>query len=149
MRIYTEMDFESFKPWSGACSTHERICNHGKAKLFDSVLQEEYPEGMTEGELNDLLHHDSDWCYKTCGLKTEAELQDEFDALDAKCDELIEHYETACLDWEQETTDERDQRPDSREIFAKQEEIWKRDYAARYKELPEEMETLKAEIANL
>ena len=149
MRIYTDTDFESFKPWSGACSTYERICNHGKARLFDSVLQEEYPGGMTEEKLNDLLHHDSDWCYKACGLKTEAELQDEFDALDTKRDELIEHYEIACHDWEETTTDERDQRPDSREILAKQEKIWKQDYAARYKELSEEMEALKVELCNM
>ena len=149
MRIYTEMDFESFEPWSGACSTHERICNHGKAKLFEQILQEAYPEGLTESGLNDLLHHETDWCYKVCGLKTEAELRDEFDALDTERDELLEHYETACHDWEEETTDERDQRPDSREILAKQEEIWKRDYADRYKELSEEMAALKAEIASL
>lgn len=43
MKIYSELDFASFEPWCGAVDTHKRICDAGKAKAFEAVLEDLYP----------------------------------------------------------------------------------------------------------
>lgn len=46
---------EDFKPWSGAVPWHKEICDAGKGEALIQALEELYPEGLTDGALNDLL----------------------------------------------------------------------------------------------
>ena len=55
MKIYSELDFVSFNPWSGAVNTHRRIVDADKAEAFEAELEALYPDGMSETQLNDLL----------------------------------------------------------------------------------------------
>lgn len=71
MRIYQEIAIEDFEPWSSAVSTWEDIINAGKAEIFEQAIEELYPEGLSEMELNDLLWHESDWCYSLCDMTIE------------------------------------------------------------------------------
>ena len=59
---------EAFEAWSGAVSTKETIINAGKAKEFDGLLDELFPNGCTEGELNDFLWFEDDYIYNLLGI---------------------------------------------------------------------------------
>ena len=63
----------NFDTWSGATSTKEAIIEAGKDEEFDQLIEELYPDGMSETQLNDLLWFDSDWVYDALGMETEEE----------------------------------------------------------------------------
>lgn len=52
-----------FHPWSGAVSTWEDIQEANKVDEFDSLLDEFYPDGISDTQLNDLLWFESDWVF--------------------------------------------------------------------------------------
>lgn len=69
--IYESLD--KFIPWSGAVSTWKRIEEENKIDQLDSILEDLYPDGMTETELNDLLWFDEDSVYEWLGMEIENE----------------------------------------------------------------------------
>ena len=77
MTVTYELDLDRFEAWSGAVETLDRIQREGKTGELESVLDELYPEGMSETELNDLLWFDSDTVYEWLGMKTDDELEEE------------------------------------------------------------------------
>lgn len=64
---------DSFKPWSGAVDTWEKIVDAGLLGELDSLLEEIYPEGLDETELNDLLWFEPEWILESLGLSDEVE----------------------------------------------------------------------------
>ena len=48
MTITYELNLNSFKAWSGAVDTLERIQREEKCEELENVLEELYPDGMTE-----------------------------------------------------------------------------------------------------
>lgn len=68
MQISYELDLNTFKAWSGAVDTLERIRSEGKCEVLEQALEEIYPDGMEEGQLNDLLWFDSEFVYGLCGI---------------------------------------------------------------------------------
>lgn len=76
MKITYELDLNTFEAWSGGEDTLNRIINNGLVNEFEVMLEECYPEGMDETQLNDLLRFDSDWIYETLGLETESSLKE-------------------------------------------------------------------------
>ena len=77
MKIYKELDLESFEAWSGAVDTLEKVKEEGKCEELEYLLEELYPDGMSETELNDILWFEDDWIYETLGIKDEDEDEDE------------------------------------------------------------------------
>ena len=73
MKIYRELDLTSFEPWSGAVDTYNTIYNADKLEELECLLEELYPEGIDETQLNDLLWFDSKWLYETLGISEEDE----------------------------------------------------------------------------
>ena len=74
MKIYRELDLTRFEPWSGAVDTYNTIYNADKLEELECLLEELYPEGIDETQLNDLLWFDSKWLYETLGMsKDESE----------------------------------------------------------------------------
>lgn len=69
MKIYTEQGLNNFRPWSGASITYDRVAEAGKLDELESALEEIYPEGMSETELNDLLWFDDKWIYEILGMQ--------------------------------------------------------------------------------
>ena len=53
MRIYSEISLEHFEAWSGAVDTLDRVREAGKCEELESILEDVYPDGMSETELND------------------------------------------------------------------------------------------------
>lgn len=67
---------EAFEAWSGAIPTKEAIINAGKAKEFDRLLDELFPDGCTEGELNDFLWFEDSTIYKLLEINNNNEDND-------------------------------------------------------------------------
>ena len=63
----------NFDAWSGAVDTKERILEVGKGDDFDNLIDELYPEGLSETALNDLLWFEEDWIFETLGISEEEE----------------------------------------------------------------------------
>lgn len=69
MKAISEVDdLESFDAWSGAVETKEAVIAAGKSKEFEAMIDEIYPDGVTETELNDLLWFDADFVYASLGM---------------------------------------------------------------------------------
>ena len=64
MKIICETSLENFDAWSGARDTLDRIIEEGKCSELETILESEYPDGMTDTELNDLLWFESDLIYE-------------------------------------------------------------------------------------
>lgn len=60
--------FDSYQPWSGAIDTWDLITDAHKVEDLDSLLEEAYPEGLTETELNDLLWFEPEWVLSELGI---------------------------------------------------------------------------------
>ena len=67
----------NLKHGGGAVDTLDRINNEGKAEVLETVLEELYPEGMDETQLNDILWFESDWCFEMCGIYEEEDEENE------------------------------------------------------------------------
>ena len=68
MRIVKEISVENFEGWSGANDTIEVIEKAGKVDEFDNLIEELYPDGLSEVSLNDLLRFDYEWIYETLDI---------------------------------------------------------------------------------
>ena len=73
MKIISETGIYNFESWSGAKDTQKRIIEEGKDKEFDCLIEDIYPDGLTDTQLNDLLWFDSEWIYETLGITDEEE----------------------------------------------------------------------------
>ena len=93
MIITYELDLDSFKAWSGAVDTLERIQREGKCAELENVLEELYPDGMTETELNDLLWFDSESVYEWLGIRSEAQIEKEIEEAEAELEEKLNDLE--------------------------------------------------------
>lgn len=70
MTIKSEISLENFEAWSGGRDTLDRIINEGKCNELENILEDLYPDGMTDTELNDLLWFDSDTVFEWLNIRT-------------------------------------------------------------------------------
>lgn len=71
MKIYKEINsLLEFEPWSGAQDTWKKLINHDCAERAIEMIEEFYPEGLSETAFNDILWFESDWVYGMLGLPT-------------------------------------------------------------------------------
>jgi len=75
--INENMNLVDFDAWSGAVETKQAIIDAGKAEDFDSLIEELYPDGLTETQLNDILWFDEDWIFENLGMNEEEEEEEE------------------------------------------------------------------------
>ena len=93
MTITYELDLNSFQAWSGAKETLERIQREGKCAELENILEELYPDGMTETELNDLLWFDSESVYEWLGIRSEGQIEKEIEEAEAELEEKLSDLE--------------------------------------------------------
>ena len=93
MTMIYELDLNSFQAWSGAKETLERIQREGKCAELENVLEELYPDGMTETELNDLLWFDSESVYEWLGIRSEGQIEKEIEEAEAELEEKLSDLE--------------------------------------------------------
>lgn len=77
MTITYDLDLNIFNAWSGAVDTLDRIQREGKCEELENILEDLYPDGMTEAELNDLLWFDSEAVYEWLGIRSETKVREE------------------------------------------------------------------------
>lgn len=65
------MSFNDYEPWGAAMRHFDRIVREGKWENLDNLLEELYPEGLTDVKLNDMLSYDNDWIFESIGMDTE------------------------------------------------------------------------------
>ena len=65
MRITSEMSLTNFKAWSGAKDTLNKLIELDKCEELEFILDDLYPDGLTDTQLSDILWFESDWIYET------------------------------------------------------------------------------------
>lgn len=68
MKITTELSIRDFKAWSGAADTKKKIIDNNMVEEFDQLIEEIFPEGISDTYLNDLLWFDANWILETLGI---------------------------------------------------------------------------------
>ena len=71
MKIY--MTMTKFQPWAGAVDTYNKLIENDLFDTFLNILEDLYPDGISETELNDILWFESEWVYEIIGLILEDE----------------------------------------------------------------------------
>ena len=79
MKITYDLDLETFEPWAGAVDTLERIKEENKLMELENLLEELYPDGLEETELNDILWFEEDFLFSNLGISTEEEEDEDED----------------------------------------------------------------------
>ena len=69
MKITSEMSLKNFKAWSGAKDTLNKLIELDKCDELEFILDDLYPNGLTETELNDILWFDDEWIFETLGIE--------------------------------------------------------------------------------
>lgn len=59
---------QNFEAWSGAKETKQTILDNDKEKEFENLIDELYPDGITDTQLNDLLWFESEWIFESLGI---------------------------------------------------------------------------------
>lgn len=77
MKIISEQSVSEFNAWSGAKETQQIIIDNDKENDFDLLIEEIYPEGLTDGQLNDLLWFDSEWIFEQLGISEEEDNEED------------------------------------------------------------------------
>ena len=93
MTITYELDLNSFQAWSGAKDTLDRVQREGKCAELENILEELYPDGMTETELNDLLWFEPETVYEWLGIRSEGQIEKEIEEAEAELEEKLSDLE--------------------------------------------------------
>lgn len=133
MTIAYELDLNSFKAWSGAIDTLDRIKREGKCEELESILEDTYPDGMTETELNDLLWFEADEVYSWVGLRTESEIQGEIDQAEEELESLQNDFKSDTVDMDEYEAAE----------------VYESDYKDDIEELKDRIDELRSELDEL
>ena len=147
MKIYSELNLNNFKPWSGAVSAFERIQKENKLNELEEVLDELYPDGISDTTLNDILWFEEEYLFNLLGIRSEEEIRNEINEKEDELECLMEELEIFKFEFEEETTDLTS--AEKTKVF---EEEYKRDIDALendIKELKEEIDELMEELSQM
>ena len=131
MKIYSEISLENFEAWSGAEKTLDKIISDGKAQELEFILEDLYPEGMDETQLNDLLRFEPEWCYEAVGIRTESEIESELKEAEEELENMMNDY--------------RDEIDDEELTEEEKAEIWE-SYQPDIEEIEDRIAELKEEL---
>ena len=66
MRVYQELNLIDFRPWSGAVNTMEELTSE-EINILQETLEELYPDGLSDTQLNDILWFEDEWISEVIG----------------------------------------------------------------------------------
>ena len=69
MKITSEMSLKNFKAWSGAKDTLNKLIELDKCDELEFILDDLYPDGLSDTQLNDILWFEDEWIYETLGIE--------------------------------------------------------------------------------
>ena len=67
MKVYKEMSLTDFEPWSGAKDRYN-VLTYEQLEQLTAILEDEYPDGMSETQVNDILWFEEDWIAEMLGF---------------------------------------------------------------------------------
>ena len=70
-RTNNNVSVRNFDAWAGAKDTKDLIIGNNKVDEFDFLIEELYPDGTTDTQLNDILWFETDWICETLGIDNE------------------------------------------------------------------------------
>lgn len=70
MKIYQDMNLSEFEFWSGAVYTRN-LFSEEELEQLESALECEYPDGMTDVQLNSLFWFEPEWLCELLGIDYE------------------------------------------------------------------------------
>lgn len=135
MKIYSEINIADFKAWGGAINTLDRIIAEDKCDELEAILEDLYPDGINETELNDLLWFDDETVLGWLGIRTESEIRSELAEAKEELEEFKQNYADDCED-EDMTVEEKIK-------------LWKSNYEDDILELEEKISKLEEELKNI
>lgn len=157
MKITYDLDLETFEAWSGAVDTLKRVRNAGKCAELEAVLEELYPDGMSETGLNDLLWFEPESVYEWVGIRSDTAIRKELEAKEEELEALQDEWADA---WEEELEEINSRRElhglneiskenDLEEYNGAYQDFSQYSgYLKDYADLMEEIDDLKEELAN-
>lgn len=152
MTITYELDLESFEAWSGGEITLSRVINEGKVSLLESILEDCYPDGMTETHLNDILRFEDEWVYEMCGIRSEEKIREELKEARERLEEIYEEYNDTLAEEIEEINSNRELRGwnelNEEEIVELGIRIFK-NYMPDVEELKDTIAELEEELENI
>ena len=72
MKVYSEKSLRNFKFWCGAKDNAETLTNE-QLDMVESILEDAYPDGMDETQINDFFWFDFDTIREWLGIEEEEE----------------------------------------------------------------------------
>lgn len=72
MKVYSEKSLRNFEFWSGAKSNAEELTLE-QIDMVESILEELYPDGMEDVQINDFFWFEFDTIREWLGIKDEEE----------------------------------------------------------------------------
>ena len=76
MKIYTEQSLKDFEFWSGA-RDRAKYLTDDQFDTIESILEDAYPDGMTDTEINDFFWFEEDTIADWLGYNSFEELMEE------------------------------------------------------------------------
>ena len=67
MKIYQEKSLEDFEFWSGACDLASELTSY-QFETLETVLEDLYPDGISDTQLNDLFWFEPEWVRQMAGV---------------------------------------------------------------------------------
>lgn len=81
MKIYSEQSLKDFEFWSGARDRAKYLTDE-QFDTIEAILEDAYPDGMTDTEINDLFWFEEDTIADWLGYNSFEELMEESDSED-------------------------------------------------------------------
>ena len=72
MKVYSEINLRDFEFWSGAKLNAETLTSE-QLDMVESILEDAYPDGMDETQINDFFWFDFDTIREWLGIEKEEE----------------------------------------------------------------------------
>jgi hypothetical protein len=69
MQYTVEKSLSAFEFWSGAKETAKELTNE-QLDQMESILEDCYPDGMTDTQINDIFWFEQDWIAEMLGFRS-------------------------------------------------------------------------------
>lgn len=143
MTIKSEISLKNFEAWSGGKDTLNRVIREGKCDELESVLEEMYPDGMTDTELNDLLWFESGTVFEWLIIRTYDQILEELEEAESELEDKKQGYEE---ETEAIKEDAEEENLTEEEIEKELAELYVSDYESDIEELKERIAKLEEEL---
>ena len=73
MKIIRNLSITQFNAWGGGEVLQQRIIDNGKEDEFEDIIEELYPDGISDSTLNEELRDNDKWWISKLGLENNDE----------------------------------------------------------------------------